>query len=161
MKKEKAFTLIELIVAVLFFGIASASIALFYANNSSRIINSEKTARLEVAAEKAYEEFKGILMERMYTPSHEFEKLVFDSIWQTYSEGSVVFTVTDTINGIFFNSDIIINSFEFDISKTGGVDDKNLAKTYNSGSRIWATVKTINLSDGDTIEMQTVFSHHR
>ncbi|MBN2543783.1 type II secretion system protein [bacterium] len=161
MKKDKGFTLIELIVAVLFFSIASASIALFYANNSRRIVDSERNARLEVAAEKAYETFKGNLMQRMYDPGGSYSQLVFDSIWQTYNEGDLVFAVLDTINGVVFNSNIIIDSFEFDINKTGGVDDKNLAKTYNAGSRIWATVKTINLSKGDTIEMQTVFSHHR
>ncbi len=161
MKRKKGFSLIELIVALIFFGIASASIALFYASNSKRIIDSEKSARLEVVAEKAYEEFKGILMQRMYTPELHFDKLVFDSIWQTYNEGDVVFTVTDTISGILFNSDIIIDSFEFDITKTGGVDNKNLAKTYHSGSRIWATIKSENVSEADSIRMQTVFSHHR
>lgn len=161
MKKNKGFTLIELIVAVLFFGVASASIAIFYANNSSRIVNSEKDARVEVVAEKTYEEFRGILMQRMYDPVGNFTQLVFDSIWLGYNEGNVVFTVADTISGILFSSDIIIDSFEFDTAKTGGVDDKNLAKTYHSGSRIWATIKTKNLSDGDSIAMQTVFSHHR
>ena len=161
MKRNKGFTLIELIVAVLFFGVASASIAMFYANNSRKITDSEKKARMEVASQKAYETFKGNLMQRMYDPGGNFEKLVFDSIWETFDQDDTIFSITDDINGILFNSRIIIDSFQFDRDKTGGVDDKNLARTFVSGSRIWATVKTKNLSDGDSVEMQTVFSHHR
>jgi len=161
MKKRKGFTLVELIVAVLLFGIASASIAIFYASNSRRIIDSEKSARMEVAAGRAYETFKGNLMQRMYDPIGNYTQLVFDSIWETYNEGDTVFIITDSINGVLFNSTIALDSFVFDTSKTGGVDDKNLAKTFNSGSRIWATIKTVNLSDKNSADMQTVFSHHR
>ncbi len=161
MKKNKGFTLIELIVAILFFSIASASIAVFYATNSNRVVTSERDARTEVAAQKVYETFKGTLMQRMYDPGGNYEQLVFDSIWETFNEDDTVFKITDNINGVLFNSSIIIDSFQFDRDKTGGVDDKNLAKTFNSGSRIWATVRTKNLSGGDSIEMQTVFSHHR
>jgi prepilin-type N-terminal cleavage/methylation domain-containing protein len=161
MKKNKGFTLIELIVAILFFGVASASIAVFYATNSNRVVTSERDARTEVAAQKAYETFKGTLMQRMYDPGGNYEQLVFDSIWETFNEGDIVFTITENVNGVVFNSSIIIDSFQFDRDKTGGVDDKNLAKTFNSGSRIWAKVRTRNLSEGDSIEMQTVFSHHR
>jgi prepilin-type N-terminal cleavage/methylation domain-containing protein len=150
MKMKEGFTLIELIVALVFFGVASASIALFYANNSTRLARSEKTARLEVVAEKTYEEFKGILMERMYTPDYEYENLVFDSIWHTYTEGQVIYTVTDTIKGILFNSDIILDSFQFDVNKS-----------YYPGSRMWVTVKSKNLSEGDSIKMRMIFSHHR
>jgi len=158
MKKDKGFTLIELIVAVLFFGIASASIALFYANNSKSIVDSEKTARLEVAAGKAYETFKGNLMQRMYDSGGNYYQLVFDSIWVTYNTGNIIFAITETINGVPFNSDIVLDSFQFDKTKAA---TKNEAKTFNSGSRIWVTVKTRSSSDGDSIQMQTVFSRHR
>ena len=167
MNKRKGFTLIELIVAILFFCVASTSIAIFYAGNSSRVVDSEKSARMEVAAEKAYETFKGNLMERMYI-GEDYHQLVFDLIWVDFNQGDTVFTLRDTIRGVVFNSYIIIDSFEFDRSKTGGVDDKNLAKTYHSGSCIWAKVKSKRLGSVggyivpvDSIIMQTVFSHHR
>ncbi|MEJ2355437.1 MAG: prepilin-type N-terminal cleavage/methylation domain-containing protein [candidate division WOR-3 bacterium] len=57
MKIKKGFTLIELIVALLFFTLASASIAVFYASNSRRIISSERSARLEAVSGKVYETF--------------------------------------------------------------------------------------------------------
>ncbi len=157
MKGKEGFTLIELIVAILFFGIASTSIALFYANNSRRIVDSEKNARMEVVAERAYEAFKGDLMERMYVGG-EYYQLVFDSVWETYNAGDIVFSVTDSVNGMPFNSNIVIDSFSFDATKAA---TKNDAKSFNSGSRIWATIVTKNLFDGDSMKMQTVFTHHR
>jgi prepilin-type N-terminal cleavage/methylation domain-containing protein len=158
MKIKKGFTLIELIVAILFFGLASASIGLFYASNSRRILDSERSARLEVAAGKAYETFKGNLMERMYDAGGNYERLVFDLIWETYNQGNEIFVVSDTINGVVFNSNIVIDSFQFDATKAA---TKNQAKSYSSGSCIWATIKTKNLFHGDSMQMQTVFSHHR
>ena len=155
MNKRKGFTLIELIVAVLFFGIASASIAIFYAGNSRRVLDSERSARLEVAAERAYEGFKGTLMERMYEGS-VYSQLVFDSIWVNFNVGDTVFAITDNISGVLFNSNIVIDSFHFDTTKAATKDE---AKTFDTGSRVWETV--ISMSHGDTIEMQTVFSHHR
>ena len=155
MNKRKGFTLIELIVAVLFFGIASASIAIFYAGNSRRVLDSERSARLEVAAERAYEGFKGTLMERMYEGS-VYSQLVFDSIWVNFNVGDTVFAITDNISGVLFNSNIVIDSFHFDTTKAATKDE---AKTFDTGSRVWVTV--ISMSHGDTIEMQTVFSHHR
>jgi prepilin-type N-terminal cleavage/methylation domain-containing protein len=160
MKRKRGFTLIELIVAVLFFGLASAGIALFYATNNNRIIQSEKSARMEVAVETAYEGFKGNLMRRKYEGG-VYSELLFDSIWANCEEGNLIFTNTDTINAVIFNSEIFLDSFEFDTSKTGGIDDKNLARTFDSGSRIWVIIKTKNLSNGDSIRMRTVFSHHR
>jgi prepilin-type N-terminal cleavage/methylation domain-containing protein len=164
MNKKKGFTLIELIVAVLFFGLASASIAFFYAGNSKRIVDSEKSARMEVVAEKAYETFKGNLMERMYV-GEEYYQLVFDSIWDTYDEGDTVFTFTEEVSGVSFNSNIFIDSFSFDTAKATTKDD---ARSFNSGSRMWATIKTERLSliEGDlktvdSFEMQTIFTHHR
>jgi len=159
MKKKKGFTLIELIVSLLIFGLASAGIAVFYASNSKRIMHSEKSARMEVAAERVYEGFKGVLMERMYD-GPVYSQLVFDSIWVTYDVGDTVFTSTDIINGLIFDSEIVLDSFEFDTSKTHTVD-KDDARTFDAGSRIWVSVRTKNLSDGDSMEMQTVFSHHR
>lgn len=160
MKRRKGFTLIELMISVLFFGLASAGIAIFYATNNSRIIRSEKSARMEVAVETAYEEFKGGLMRRMYEGG-VYSQLVFDSIWANHEKGDVIFTNTDTINTVVFNSEIILDSFDFDTSKTGGVVDKDLARTFDSGSRIWVSIKTKNLSDGDSMQTHTVFTHHR
>ena len=158
MKIKKGFTLIELIVALLFFALASASIALFYASNSRRIISSEKSARLEAVSGKVYETFKGDLMRRMYDPGGNYEQLFFDWIWENSNQGDIVFSSSDNINGVPFNSSIRIDSFHFDTAKAV---TKDQARGYISGSRIWATIKTKNLSDGDSIQMQTVFSHHR
>jgi prepilin-type N-terminal cleavage/methylation domain-containing protein len=157
MKRKEGFTLIELLVAVLFFAIATTSIAMFYASNSRRILDSEKTARMEIVAERAYETFKGKLMERMYEGG-AYSQLVFDSIWEYHNAGDTVFTAADNIKGILFNSDIVIDSFAFDTTKVATKDD---SKSFSSGSRIWATVVTKNLSDGDSIKMQTIFTHHR
>jgi prepilin-type N-terminal cleavage/methylation domain-containing protein len=159
MNRKRGFTLIELIVAVLFFGIASAGIAMFYANNSRKVIKSEKNARLEVAVERAYEEFKGDLMQRVYKGG-VYSNLVFDSIWATYNRGDTIFRSSDTMNGVVFNSEIVLDSFDFDTSKTK-IDEKNYARTFDSGSRIWVLITTKNLSDGDSTKIRTVFSHHR
>jgi prepilin-type N-terminal cleavage/methylation domain-containing protein len=158
MKIKKGFTLIELIVALLFFTLASASIAVFYASNSRRIISSERSARLEAVSGKVYETFKGDLMQRIYDPGGNYEKLVFDTIWETFNPGDMIFSSSDTINGVTFNSSIRIDSFHFDTTKAATKDE---ARGYSSGSRIWSTIETIDLSNGDTIQMQTVFSHHR
>ncbi|MEJ2306639.1 MAG: hypothetical protein P8Y30_03675 [candidate division WOR-3 bacterium] len=72
--------------------------------------------------------------------------------------GDMIFSSSDTINGVTFNSSIRIDSFHFDTTKAATKDE---ARGYSSGSRIWSTIETIDLSNGDTIQMQTVFSHHR
>lgn len=157
MNKSKGFTLIELIVSITLFTIIMFGIAVFYASNSSRVSRSERAARMEVAGQRAYESFKSDLMERVYV-NQKFSRLVFDSIWQDYEVNDVVFALTDTINGMIYDTDIVIDSFEFDTTKA---EVKDSARTCDTGSRIWMVIKTKNLNFGDSTRTVTVFSHHR
>lgn len=122
MNKYKGFTLVELIVSILIFTIAMTGIVMFSASNNRRIIHSEKRARLSVHGEKAFEDFRGRIMQ--VTPADP-NRMVFDSIWDTNTAGDTLFKDLDTIKGMVVESSILLTEFQF-------TEDSPIA----SGSRI-------------------------
>ena len=110
MNKYKGFTFVELIVSILIFSLAMTGIVMFSASNNRRIIHSEKRARLSVHGEKAFEEFRGQIMQE--TPTDP-DRLVFDSIWENHSAGDTLYKDADTVKGMVIESSILLDEFQF------------------------------------------------
>lgn len=125
---KKGFTLVELIVSILIFSLAMTGIVMFSASNNRRIIRSEMRARLSVHGEKAFEDFRGMIMQETPTDPN---RLVFDSIWETHSVDDTLYRIVDTVKGMIITSAILLDSFEF-------FDDNPIA----SGSRIRCLIVT-------------------
>lgn len=146
MNKNKGFTLIEVIVAMLVFSIAMTGIVLFTATNSRRVIKSERGAKMSVRTEAAFENVKGWVMEETGNPN----ELVFDSLWENADTGHVVFVKSDTIKGMVINNRVEIDHFEF---------TKNSPRA--SGSRIWFNIISEEAGSGKIDTTQIACARHR
>ena len=146
MNKRKGFTLIELIVSILIFSIAMSGIVMFTASNNRRIIRSERRARLSVHGEKAFEAFRGLIMQETGTEN----QMVFDSIWETKSAGDTVYQIADTVKNMIIKSLITIEEFEFK-------QDSPVA----SGSRIRFLLITKDNFGGSVDSTFVTISRHR
>ena len=143
MNLRRGFTLIELIVSILIFSLAMTGIVVFTAHNSRTSIESERKARSVILQESSLEELRRIMRH------HSQPGRVFDSLWENFSAGHVVYTDTDASTGITCNIEIA----QFIPDVTADPDDP--------GSRIRLRVITVDndLNRFDTT--RTIISKHR
>ncbi|MCK4420533.1 prepilin-type N-terminal cleavage/methylation domain-containing protein [candidate division WOR-3 bacterium] len=148
MSKNKGFSLVELISSMLIFSVAMTGIVLFSAHNSKSVVKSEREAQLSVQSEKGFEEFRGWMLQLQDATSGN--RLMYDSIWETYSEGNIIYQCIDTVKGRVVQNIMKIDSFEYKEDKP-----------YASGSRIWCLVITTDISGTRVDTSRVIISRHR
>ena len=106
----------------------------------------QRRARLSVHGEKAFEAFRGLIMQETGTEN----QMVFDSIWETKSAGDTVYQIADTVKNMIIKSLIKIEEFEFK-------QDSPVA----SGSRIRFLLITRDNFGGSVDSTFITISRHR